>query len=242
MFFYTNIKTSKRRRFTLTFQTTVHHRRSLQRKRVESEHGAHSLGPLASAGEFQLQRIGGVHSSGPLENSQDRPRRHWPPFYCGNASAPEPLRPRPCTYRFHIFFPFCLLFWLFLFRGKWSPHFSVETNRGFVGFFIFIFVLLGCWRLFGWVELIELILLGWFVLQNSPDSMLSIWPCCTSVSKEEFQLIYVGIGMGIWSFPGMTFLFFLLEMTWSFVAHLSQFSIDSCGIWKWEIFRFAGNW
>ena len=54
----------------------VHHRRSLQRKRVESEHGAHSLGPLASAGEFQLQRIGGVHSSGPLENSQDRPRRH----------------------------------------------------------------------------------------------------------------------------------------------------------------------
>lgn len=76
MFFYTNIKTSKRRRFTLTFQTTVHHRRSLQRKRVESEHGAHSLGPLASAGEFQLQRIGGVHPSGPLENSQDRPRRH----------------------------------------------------------------------------------------------------------------------------------------------------------------------
>lgn len=55
------------------------------------------MGSLAAVGEVELEGVGGIHSSSPLENPKDRPRRRRPPRHPRNAPAPGRLRPRSCN-------------------------------------------------------------------------------------------------------------------------------------------------
>jgi hypothetical protein len=55
------------------------------------------VGSLAAVDEVEFEGVGGIHSSSPLENPKDRPRRLRPPRHPRNAPAPGRLRPRPCN-------------------------------------------------------------------------------------------------------------------------------------------------